>query len=385
MMRLTTTVGFEFEFSGSSLASVERALRDKNVSCTRPGAWHRSDGSIWDLKTDSSCGWEVASPVLQTYEELVDAAHVGALISQAGGSVNHSCGFHVHIGVSNLSHAQLENVFRFLTRYETAFFLIVPPARRHSTWCKRLGTDVINRMKRPSFGQTDWWSRTWHDKNVWLNGRRYPDIRTIEFRIMPGTLNPNFIIGYVTFLQCMINNIKDRKICWGTVKSKDDRSTFQTMLGQAGFYGPWTTPEHKELCVTGRKWAIERYNLANTEQLRLGLTSETVPLAYRVSQLEPRIPSVSHLPSWAQQQQAPSPRVRRPRRVRTVEPAPAAPSLPDPIRTEASSTAVTPAYGPSVYQSNSTATTVDWVTVLSNASNNVTSAYFSIDTTMPNT
>ena len=305
MMRLTTTVGFEYEFSGSTMTRVEQALRDKNVHCTRPAGWHRSDGSIWDLKTDSTCGWEVASPVLETYEQLVDAAHVGALIAGAGGSVNDSCGFHVHIGIGSMTPVQIENIFRFMTRYEAAFFLLVPPVRRRSSWCKNLSEDQVRKIKRANVTNREWWNMTWADKNVWLNGRRYPEIKTLEFRIMPGTLNPNFIIGYVTFLLCMINTVKDRKISWGTAKGKDNRSMFQTMLGQAGFYGPFTTPEQKELYVTGRKWALERYSISETMD-----TFALIPRDYRVSRVEIKIPSVSIRPSWSQPQ-ADKPRRRR--------------------------------------------------------------------------
>ena len=199
---------FEFEFSGADIQAIERQLRANNLSCSRPGGWRRSDGSIWDVKTDSSCGYEVATPVLYSYEDLVRAAYVGDLITQAGGRATTSCGFHVHIGVSQFSFEELQNLFRFLLRYEAAFHLLVPGYRKSSQWCKKLSDETVDRIKlrfgnhsRESIPEGSWWHRTWEDKNVWLNGRRFPDIGTLEFRIMPGTLSPAFIMGYVTFLQ----------------------------------------------------------------------------------------------------------------------------------------------------------------------------------------
>jgi len=366
-MNLTTSVGFELEFSGSNLDRVERELRSKGIDCHNYGRWRHSDGDLWDLKTDSSCGFEAVSPILQTYEELVDAAGVGALIANVGGTATERCGLHVHIGGGDFSSLQLENVFRFFTRYEFAFFLMVPPARRTNIYCKRLSPATINSIKRASFQRNDWWIHTWTDKNVWLNGRRWPDIRTLEFRIMPGSLSPYFIIGYVTFLQCVINTVKDRTINWGMARSKDDRSLFQTMLGQSGFYGPWISEDLKELYLTGRKWAIERYKLAN----------ELVSGFFEMTRVVPKIPSVDCRPSWDRGDTSLPQRTRRVRRrvpeveVRSPASSPPPPSTAySPIQQPQfiSSTPVVTSFAtqttqtmPEISISNATTTSGDWI------------------------
>jgi hypothetical protein len=303
-MNLTVTTGIEYEYSGGDQRVVYRAMQERGIRCMPPSSWHRTrEADHWDLKTDATCGWEITSPVLKTFEQLVDAAHVATIIRNCGGRVNDRCGLHVHTGTVGLIEQQLENIFRFLTRYEQAFFLVIPPSRRGNTYCKRLPAETCDHIRRHHFLNDNWWLDAWRDKNVWLNGRRYPDIRTIEFRLMPGTLDVNFILGYVTFLQCVINVVKDKTINWGIAKSRDERSLFQTMLGQAGFYGPWTTPEQKTLCVTGRKWAIERYIIANdvremtAQAMRSSNFDDCIP-TYRVSHVTPNIPTVDLRPTW---------------------------------------------------------------------------------------
>ena len=310
-MNLPYTAGFEYEFSGSTF-DVNSRLKTFGVPhlSSDVGRWRRSTGGTWDIKTDSSCGAEVSTPVIATYEELVDAAHVASLIHGAGGRVTENCGFHVHIGVASLNNTQLENVFRFMTRYEDAIRLLVPESRRNKHWCKKLPAESLRAFKN-GVRKTDsmWWTTVWCDKNVWLNGRRFPEIGTLEFRLMPGTLDPNFVIGYVIFLQCVIEAVKDRKISWGVAKSADQKSLFQTMLGQAGFYGPFRDAEHKELCVSGRKWAQERFELA---QQQAGYSPE-----FCISKIPLKIPTVSLESKWtdpSSRTTAKKPaRVRRPR------------------------------------------------------------------------
>jgi len=303
-MNLTATTGVEYEYSGGNQQAIYRAMQDCGIRCQSPSSWHRTrEVDYWDLKTDATCGWEIASPVLHTFEHVVDAANVSTIIRNCGGRVNDRCGFHVHVGMMGMTEEQLENIFRFLTRYEQAFFLIIPPSRRGNTYCKRLPSETYNRIKSHRFQNDQWWLSAWPDKNVWSNGHRYPDIRTIEFRLMPGTLDVNFIIGYITFLQCVLNVVKDKTINWGLAKSRDERSLFQTMLGQAGFYGPWITPDQKTLCITGRKWAIERYTIANdvremtAQAMRSSSFDDCIP-TYRVSGLTPNIPTVDLRPTW---------------------------------------------------------------------------------------
>lgn len=270
-MRLEATIGLEFEFSSHS--DIRPMVRDRieaeGYPVDSPTGYRHSRGDRWDLKTDSSCGWEIASPILRTYGDVVKAAGVADIISSLGGSANTNCGFHVHVGLGGhaFTETQIENIFRFLTRYEEAFFLMVPQYRRDSRWCKRIDQHTIdNRMKRGAYFTSNvWWQRTWPDKNVWLNGARFPDIGTLEFRLMPGTLDSKFVIGYIVFLQFVIKTVKDKTISWGKAKSSGPRPLLQTMLGQAGFYGPFTSEEQKKLAVIGRKWAIERFTAASSE------------------------------------------------------------------------------------------------------------------------
>jgi len=156
-------VGFELEFVDGRepgarqldfMSDVERKLRDAGVSVHNHRGWRRTPPSLteWDLKLDSSCGYELASPVIETRAELLSACFaVGALARSGIAGISSDCGFHVHVGVAaGMTPDALDRIIRFMWRYERAFYLMVPSSRRRNQYCRPISESVVEQVKRNS-------------------------------------------------------------------------------------------------------------------------------------------------------------------------------------------------------------------------------------------
>jgi hypothetical protein len=103
----------------------------------RAAGYYHSNGQFWDVKTDSSCGWEVATPAL-----FVDAD--GECAELRGGCnalqrlqprIDRTCGLHVHVEVTDFDWEDLQRLISLWCRYEPFFFQLTPPSRWENEYC----------------------------------------------------------------------------------------------------------------------------------------------------------------------------------------------------------------------------------------------------------
>lgn len=226
----------------------------------------------WDLKTDSSCGYEAASPVIGTYTDLVRHARVGSIIQSAGCQVTDSCGLHVHVGVQDLSATQLESLLKLCLRYELAFHMLIPPRRRRGTYCRGTSDDLAAVAKdcfKSARNLEAVYSRLaelWGNKHTWLNCKPLSRQKTVEFRFMCGSLDPTFIVSYVLFLLHVVDTAANgRPGRWGRVDARSSPLLFRSFLGAAGFYKPLSETHDPDRAAIGRKWATRWARLQHPE------------------------------------------------------------------------------------------------------------------------
>lgn len=297
-MDLPRKIGFEIEINGLSTgygtSAITEILRQAGSSSNGPswtafdgsplhnvGSYNSSGGQSWDVKTDASCGYEVASPALTSYESVIKAAEVGQLLSNGSCTVDSRCGFHVHIDCRGLSRRALGRVFRLFTRYEKAFFFLAGSSRQTNHFCKRIDQTKINSCKKVEKSDSDSlspYSSSWSsDKNYWLNPLALHRHGTLENRLMESSLDPAFICGWSLFnLMAFDWAASGKKVGWGVANCSSDLDLFQTMLGQAGFYGPWTGREHiVPLTKVVRKWALHRVK-THLQDPKLRITPPTI-------------------------------------------------------------------------------------------------------------
>lgn len=221
------TVGFEMEFltsdaSGQRITgqqikaaissavqgalgnsvNIDERVRDLN------GFGH-STGRSWDVKTDSSCGWEVASPALKLDEEGDNAElkAVCAALTELRPKINHACGLHVWIDTRGMDWSEIQSILALWARYEPYFYELMPPSRHNNRYCKPMRTcswtdprgeqgpnhqlatkRALTANNRQSFtGENDYGQR--FEKYSSLNLSRWKDIGMIEIRLHSGTVD----------------------------------------------------------------------------------------------------------------------------------------------------------------------------------------------------
>ncbi len=186
----------------------------------------------WVVKTDSSCGksvdhmgqneggYEITSYKASGINDINIISKISSEIKKIGVSVNHNCGYHVHVDVSDFSETEMGNLIGHWICIEDALFASVPERRKFNPYCKRLkskntkkisflnGLEIYNRYK-PNVANI----RNAVEKRYSLNLLNYyvstkkPNFKrkTIEFRFPEGTLTPttvkNFLILFISFVE----------------------------------------------------------------------------------------------------------------------------------------------------------------------------------------
>ena len=256
MQQLLRKIGFEVEFTCpvNPLPLMDGYLRDIGQPVVNYGSYRHSDGIHWDLKRDSSCGYEIASPIVDTYTGLLNAAKIVNIVKRFGGTVNEKCGLHVHVDLNHITAEDFQRIMRFMSRYEDSFFLLADKWRQNNQYCRKLNGQAEAVKNDPSG-----YRQAWNYKHFWLNGTHLRGQGTLEFRLMASHLEAEYIVGWTLFLVHTIDYLlKGKTVSWGQAKCASDRDLLQTMLGQAGFYGPFDNRD-KPTIVAARKWALGTY------------------------------------------------------------------------------------------------------------------------------
>ena len=208
---MNRSFGIELEIAGinrqtalTSLSAVGIAVHDES--------YNHMTRSHWKLVGDGSVrgGFEIVSPVLHGEQGLAEAMTVAEALSDAGATVNRTCGFHVHFDASDLSVDDVKTIIRRYADHETEIDAIMPPSRRGTAnfYCNTLAGISFGRLMRA----------TTINEMANIMGSRYFKVNlmsfqrhgTIEFRQHSGTVNATKIANWVRFLGQFIDNSKAR-------------------------------------------------------------------------------------------------------------------------------------------------------------------------------
>jgi|TARA_A100000172_G_scaffold6178_1_gene3536 hypothetical protein len=223
-----TTLGFEIEFKrtanlDNALQNIRQAGRDNNKPALTNvvDERHRYNTSFftdrWVQGYDCSCGWEIKS------HPLTDTAEVEAVmkgIRQAGGTVDRSCGLHVHVGIAHLSLEGHRRLAKLYARYELALDSLLPRSRRgssagyaHSNYTTITGLQGVEGFDLSTHfsnldrcGTKRQVQRTANPRGKYskMNLQAYNSKTTVEFRGHQGTLNFRKIDSWVSLLAKMV-------------------------------------------------------------------------------------------------------------------------------------------------------------------------------------
>lgn len=208
---MSRSFGIELEIAGITTEHALAALRAIGIAVQHEG-YNHTTRAHWKLVSDASVrgGFEVVSPVLHGEEGITEAMAVAEALSDAGASVNRTCGFHVHFDASDLSVDDVKTILRRYADHESEIDAIMPPSRRGATnyYCRTLVHLPFNRIM-----QADSISSM-----AAIMGSRYYKVNleaflrhgTIEFRQHSGTVNATKIANWVRFLDQFIDACKVR-------------------------------------------------------------------------------------------------------------------------------------------------------------------------------
>ena len=256
------TFGVEIEFTTNGsrtqsevAARVNSAFRSIDIVSE---GWNHDTRNHWKIVTDSSCGFELVSPILSGSDGLKEAQKViNALSNVDGVMVNRSCGIHVHVGCNDITKTGMINTLVHYAKNELLIESVLAPSRRAtSRWANslldaRMGSALSIRNGEPhgSIDEFKAWLETFETcndivhafQNRYGNMDRYRTVnvqawnrqRTIEFRQHGGSLDSTKILTWVLFL---LNTVEK---CMATDKlvscniKQDPKKAFKQLFGES--------------------------------------------------------------------------------------------------------------------------------------------------------
>lgn len=226
------TFGVEMEMSerGMSASRLQHALvtaLPRNRVSHRTAGYYHSDGTTWDVKTDSSAGttemvsgYEVASPALLMDESgHSDEFKKGVnAIAALRPHITKRSGVHVHIDVADYSWDDLRKLMVLWVRYEPFFFELVSPSRRNNGYCMPSRkcdwtgpetddwNNVSQAVEATSQRRFEQYARM-TDRGA-LNLGHFWRSKRVEFRLHHGTVDYDKLRHWVILLLALVNRVK---------------------------------------------------------------------------------------------------------------------------------------------------------------------------------
>lgn len=185
------------------------------------GYWH-SDGSTWDIKTDASCGFEVASPALELNHagQNIEMMSVCEGLKTLTPRVDRQCGLHVHVEVRDYDWQDVQKLMSLWARYEPFFFEMLPPSRRGNMYCQPImrhswnspsrgrytphAIDAMAAQTSATFQRAGQQIERFSSVNLsnWWRHKR------IEFRLHSGTIDYEKIRHWAMLLLAVVQRVK---------------------------------------------------------------------------------------------------------------------------------------------------------------------------------
>lgn len=193
--------------------------------------------SHWSTHSDSSAGHEIKSPILAEADDIFNQVPlVCHVMHEARLRIHGKCGLHVHVGFKPISQKDLSakyRVMRLLSRHEDTFFKMLRPAGSRSNYCQRI---PVTGWQSMSTGQGFEFWETSHTKYWWANAKALGSHGTIEFRLANGSLEPDYIIGLVSVLQCLFYAavVSKEKVDWAKPATNSDTELADAFMADIG-------------------------------------------------------------------------------------------------------------------------------------------------------
>lgn len=177
---MLSRAGIEIEFAlDHALDVVVDRLDDQGLEAQVEDYNHQTRDH-WKVTTDSSCGYELVSPIL-TEATVRSVSPAMRSVANAGGYVTDNCGLHVHIELPRSTGRDLMDVgLGVAGLYHEAYDLLTPMFDQ---------SRIDNRFARFYEDRDDWMSYLLDERYMAVNLQAIHRQGTVEFRQHQGTLN----------------------------------------------------------------------------------------------------------------------------------------------------------------------------------------------------
>jgi hypothetical protein len=229
--------GVEIEFIGNvdryELANIIERETGQEITVT----YYSDKSNKWRLKNDGSIrnrggyGMELVTPILHGEDDLNLLLRIINVCEQHG-SINRSCGVHIHIDITDCGTRPLRKLMKFFAKYEYAINGLLSESRRgnNNNYCrdhfdnrlnlwdyftelnKKDKSDLITRGAFSNRGK-------WNFQNYWQHG-------TVENRAHQGTLNAAKVENWLRLTQAFVEYAFEKR--GTTVHRNDTTRTYET-------------------------------------------------------------------------------------------------------------------------------------------------------------
>ena len=210
--------GIELETVSSNHTSVAKTIdfvRTFGINIDTVDYTHRTT-SFWKVTTDASLtngyGREfVSPPFTEESAAFIEIRKMCDAMSLLNVSVNSSCGFHVHLDISDLTPKQVARVLKFYQVYESDIDKLHQNSRRGQNlrYCGGLASYTLNPDSISNLNQL---TSLFSTRYLKVNIQAYLRHGTLEFRQHGGTVNALKIINWVKFCTRVIEYAKTDNI-----------------------------------------------------------------------------------------------------------------------------------------------------------------------------
>ena len=198
--------GVELEFTYPNNEELYHIIYDNtNEPVIYTGWQHSIDNNEWICKTDSTCGYEIASKVLQGIEGIYSLGKVIKVLFDNDVKYDESCGLHVHINISDFNQNQFDILCAWWIKAEHCILSMLPSHRRNNPYCLALNNNVyiINMNENGNYNMRQL-RQSLFERRSTLNTRLFNNNQSessrVEFRLAEMSLDIEYIKNWCRLL-----------------------------------------------------------------------------------------------------------------------------------------------------------------------------------------
>jgi len=202
------TFGIEIEFTTASRETVASLMKQKGLLAEVEGYNHFTRRH-WKVITDSSCEFELVSPILKGREGLRQLKVACDALKEAGAKVDRRCGLHIHHDINDLDAKQVANIYALYIKLEKTIDSFLPKSRRadNNQYCRSLfghsdEQRVLDQLKTVNTMEDI--NNIFGTRYIKLNLQSYVKYGTIEFRQHSGTIEFEKMYNWILLTQQMV-------------------------------------------------------------------------------------------------------------------------------------------------------------------------------------